>query len=219
MNSDAITANETRSCAVAPGSETLLSDTLDILASGCAGDTISVDDLTSTLGTKCFAGLLFCLAAPNIVPTPPFVDIALSIPLAILSVQLIAGMRRPWLPAWILRREVSTDRFATVVARLSPLTRRVEIVMKRRLTPLTGVIGHRVIALVCLALSVVLALPIPLGNAVTGGAIALFALGLMYRDGVAVLAGAAATAAAGAIAAGIGYGTFRMFDWLAQLQP
>src|SRR6185369_3699879 len=125
-------AIESNACAVSPGSETVLTDTLDVLAEGCAGERISIDDLTSALGTKCFAGLLFLLAAPNTVPTPPFVDIALSIPLAILSAQLILGVRRPWLPAWILRREVSTEKFAFVVERLGPITRRAELVLKRR---------------------------------------------------------------------------------------
>lgn len=213
----AVAAGEGNACAVSPGSDTLLTDTLDVLASGCAGECISFDDLTSTLGAKCFAGLLFLLAAPNIFPTPPGVDIALSIPLAILSVQLIFGARRPWLPGWVLRREVSTERFAKVVERLSPVTRRVELVLKRRLDMLTGVIGRRLIAIVSLSLAIMLALPIPLGNAVPGAAISLFALGLLYRDGIAVLAGIGATFASAAILVGVGYGAFELGEWLTQL--
>ncbi|ATE65450.1 exopolysaccharide biosynthesis protein [Rhizorhabdus dicambivorans] len=203
-------------CAVSPSSDTLLTDTLEVLASGCAGDCISIDDVTSALGSKCFAGLLFLLAAPNIFPTPPFVDIALSIPLMILSAQLAFGVRRPWLPAWLLRREVATERFAAIAGRLSPVSRRVETVLKRRIAPLTGILGHRLIGLACLALAIMLALPIPFGNALPGAAIALFALGLLNRDGIAVLAGVAATLASGGVAAGLGYGAFRIGEWIAE---
>lgn len=214
---DAAAAMNGKACAVSPGSDTILTDTLDVLASGCAGECISFDDLTSALGSKCFAGLLFLLAAPNMFPTPPFVDIALSIPLAILSVQLIFGARRPWLPGWILRREVSTEAFAKVVERLSPVTRRVEYLLKRRLDALTGKIAHRLIGAICLALSIMLFLPVPLGNAVPGAAIALFALGLMNRDGITIVAGIGATIASGAILAGAGYGALRIGEWLKDL--
>lgn len=210
-------ATDRNACAVSPGSDTLLTDTLDVLASGCAGDCISIDNLTATLGSKCFAGLLFLLAAPNMFPTPPFVDMALSIPLMILSAQLAFGVRRPWLPGWILRREVSTARFAAIVERLGPVTRRVEIVLKRRLDRLTGIVAHRLIGLLCFALAVMLILPVPFGNAAPGAAISLFALGLLNRDGIAVLAGAAAAIGSAIILASFGYGAFRAGEWLSQL--
>ena len=53
----------------------------------------------------------------------------------------------------------------------------------------------RVIGLVCLALSAILWLPIPLGNHAPALAMTLFALALIYRDGVlAILAGIATLA-------------------------
>lgn len=215
--SPSATIEQGNACAVSPGSDTLLTDTLDVLASGCAGDCISIDDLTATLGSKCFAGLLFLLAAPNMFPTPPFVDMALAIPLMILSAQLVFGVRRPWLPGWILRREVSTERFAAIVERLSPVTRRVELVLKRRLDMLTGIVAHRLIGLLCFALAVMLVLPVPFGNAPPGAAISLFALGMLNRDGIAILAGIAATIASAIILASFGYGAFRAGEWLTQL--
>ncbi|WP_380873565.1 exopolysaccharide biosynthesis protein ExoD [Sphingomonas sp. DBB INV C78] len=194
-----------------------MTDTLDVLSSGCAGETISIGDLTSTLGPKCFAGLLFLLAAPNMFPTPPFVDIVLGVPLMILSAQLIFGVRRPWLPDWILRREVSTEKFALVATKVSAVTRKVEIVLKRRLDVLTGTIGRRLIGLICLALAIILVLPLPLNNVLPGAAISLFALGLLSRDGVPVLGGIATTIASAALAVGFGYGVFEVGEWVSQL--
>ena len=213
MSAEATTA-EAVSCSVPLSSDARLSDTLDVLSSGCAGERISFDHLTSTLGDKCYAGLLFLLAAPNILPTPPGASAVLGIPLILLSAQLMLGLRRPWFPGFMLRRGISTDKFAKVGGRLEPLTRRAEGLLSRRLDMLTGLIGRRVIGLVCLLLSITLALPIPFGNVVPAAAIALFALGLLARDGWAVLAGIAATIASAAIVAGVGYGAVEAGGWL-----
>jgi hypothetical protein len=208
------TTGEAAACAVAPSSEARLSDTLDVLSSGCVGDRISFDDLTSTLGDKCYAGLLFLLAAPNMLPTPPGASGILGVPLIILSAQLMLGLRRPWFPGFVLNRDISTEKFAKVGERLEPLTRRAEGLLSRRLDLLTGLVGRRVIGLICLLLSIMLALPIPFGNVVPAAAISLFALGLLARDGWAVLAGIAATGASAAIAAGVGYGALEAGEWL-----
>ncbi len=201
-------------CAVSASSDARLSDTIEVLASGCAGDSISFDDLTSTLGDKCFAGVLFLLAAPNILPMPPGVSGATGVVLALLSAQLVIGLRRPWFPAFMLRREVSTEKFAAIGTRLEPLTRRAEALISRRLDPLTGVIGRRIVGLVCLLLAIVLALPIPFGNVGPAAAISLFALGLLARDGLAVLAGLVATALTAAVLAGLGYGGVEAIEWI-----
>jgi hypothetical protein len=207
-------AGASAACAVAPSSETRLSDTLEVLSSGCAGDRISFDDLTATLGDKCYAGLMFLLAAPNMLPTPPGTSAVLGAPLIILSAQLALGQRRPWFPAFILRRDVSTARFAKIGERLEPWTRRAEGLLGRRLDPLTGLVGRRIIGVLCLLLAVVLTLPVPLGNVVPAAAIALFALGLLARDGWAVLAGIAATIASAVVVTSVGYGAFEAGDWI-----
>lgn len=201
-------------CAVPASSDARLSDTIQVLASGCAGDSISFDDLTSTLGDKCYAGLLFLLAAPNLLPMPPGVSGATGAALALLSAQLVLGLRRPWFPAFMLRREVSTEKFAKLGEKLEPLTRRAEALVSRRLDPLTGVIGRRIVGLLCLLLAITLALPIPFGNVGPAAAISLFALGLLARDGLAVLAGLAATALSAAVLAGLGYGAFETLEWI-----
>jgi len=211
---ETLPASQSNACSVAPGSDAPLSDTIDVLASGCAGECISVDDLLSALGSKCFAGLLFLFSAPLWLPTPPGIDLVVAGPLALLAIQLIWGARRPWLPGWVLRREVSTERFAKVATRLSPLTRRAEFLLARRLDIFSGLAARRLIGLICLGLTVMLALPVPFGNAAPGVAISLFALGLMARDGVAILMGIAATFGCALILAGFGYVAVETIGWL-----
>jgi hypothetical protein len=216
-SADAGSATEPNSCSISAASDAPLTDAIDVLSSGCAGERISIDDLLSALGARCFAGLLFLFAAPNVLPTPPGVDLVTAVPLALLSLQLVSGARRPGLPDFLLRREISTERFAMLGARLSPLTRRAEFLLTRRLDVLSGLVARRLIGLVCLALTVMLALPVPFGNAAPGAAISLFALGMMARDGIAVLAGLGATLVCVVIFAGFGYAAVETMRWMLHL--
>lgn len=68
-----------------------------------------------------------------------------------------------------------------------------------RLYFLTGGFGQGLIGLACLFLSAVLVLPIFGGNLIPAVAIGFFSLGVMQRDGLAVLLGWLTTAAAIAI--------------------
>jgi Uncharacterized ABC-type transport system, permease components len=77
------------------------------------------------------------------------------------------------------------------------MIRRVEALTRPRLHYLTGEIADVVTGLVCVLLALVMALPIPFGDALPGIALVLFAMGMMQRDGVAILLGVLATAACG----------------------
>ena len=64
---------------------------------------------------------------------------------------------------------------------------------KPRLVGLTKRRATRVIGAICLLLSILLWLPIPLGNHAPAITMTLFSLGLIYRDGVLVILGAVGT--------------------------
>ena len=49
----------------------------------------------------------------------------------------------------------------------------------------------RIVGLICLALSLILILPIPLGNFLPALAICMFAFGILERDGLWIIAGLA----------------------------
>ena len=121
----------------------------------------------------------------------PGVGGAVGGPLVVLvGVQLLLGLRRPWLPRFLAERgphRRSVQRFEQV---LEPWFRRLERVSRPRLS---GVLGHRAAGmftgLLLVLLGVLLALPIPFTNYVFGLLLLAFALGLLERDG-ALLIGA-----------------------------
>jgi hypothetical protein len=114
-----------------------------------------------------------------------------------------------WLRRWVLSFEVRIIRhryiFANRVRRVvrrrpnGPsvlrLVRAIEKLTRPRLPFLTGDIADTFTGLVCVVLALIMALPIPFGDALPGIALVLFALGMMQRDGVAILLGMVATAA------------------------
>lgn len=114
-----------------------------------------------------------------------------------------------WLRRWVLafeirigrRRYVFTNRVRRVVRRrprgvsVLKMVQGIERLTRPRLALLTGDIADSLTGLVCVMLALIMALPIPFGDALPGIALVLFALGMMQRDGVAILLGAAMTGA------------------------
>jgi len=150
---------------------------------------IAIGDLLLAIDDRACAALLFLFAVPNVLPTPPGTSSALGVPLILLSAQLALGRRTPWLPTVITHRSVKQADFVRIVDRLLPLLRRLERVLKPRIASLSTPLAERVIGVLCLLLSIVLALPIPLANIPPAAAICVLALGLFASDGIGLLLG------------------------------
>lgn len=165
-----------------------LSQMIEQIAADESRDVISFADLLAALQNRAFGALMIIFAFPNILPSPPGLAGVLGLPLVILSAQMMMG-RRPWLPSFIARRSLTRVSFAALFNRATPWLARAERLLRHRLGVLTTEPAQRAIGLVCLILSLVLILPIPLGNSLPSIAICLFALGVLERDGVWIVAG------------------------------
>jgi hypothetical protein len=170
-----------------------LSKLLEHVIAQHGGERLTLGELSARLRDRAWGGLLLILAAINILPLPPGATAVTGIPLLILTGQMAAGRATPWVPRRFDQRGITKAEIARLIARLLPWERRIERVLKPRLTALTNHRGARVIGLVSFLLSVVLWLPIPLGNHAPALSMALFAAALIYRDGVLVVLGAIAT--------------------------
>ncbi|MHB1102932.1 MAG: exopolysaccharide biosynthesis protein [Devosia sp.] len=153
-------------------------------------DRISVGDLLEALRRRALGALMFIFAVPTALPMPPGVSAIVGAPLLFLSVQLMFGMR-PWLPKIITDRSLSKVDFDKVVATTAPWLAKAESIMRPRLQFLARGPAVHLVGFVALAMSIVLFLPIPLGNMLPSVAICIMALGILERDGVWVLIGVA----------------------------
>jgi hypothetical protein len=160
-----------------------------------AGERLTFSELSARLRDRAWGGLLLIFAAINLLPLPPGTTMVTGLPLLMISAQMAAGRSRPWFPRKLDQRGIGTDHLGRLAARMRPWEERIEKVLKPRWCGLTNHRAARVIGLVCLALSAILWLPIPLGNHAPALAMTLFALALIYRDGLLVMLGALATIA------------------------
>lgn len=165
-----------------------LSDILGELADRPGMERISVRELIGALGDRALAALVFVFALPNVFPTPPGTSAVLGTPLIFLSMQLALG-RPPWLPDFVCRRSLPFRDFQTLVRRVIPWLLRMEKLLRPRASRLIEPPMEYVIGGVSFILSIILALPIPLGNILPALAICLMALGILEEDGGWVVAG------------------------------
>lgn len=180
---------------------------LDALLDGDHQQTLTFSDLLAGLGRRAFGMLLFVAALPAFIPIP--IGGALSGPLIVLiAAQLLVGLRRPWLPAFIATRGPKRQALARFERIVDPWLGRLEHLVRPRLTVM---LDHRLATagtgLLLLLLGLLLSLPIPFTNYLFGALVVLFALALLERDGALMLVawglGVAALVATGALSGGV----------------
>lgn len=165
-----------------------LSDILMAIAGDESRERVSVADIFRAMGDRAFGALILIFALPNIIPTPPGTSALTGAPLVFLSAQLMLG-QSPWLPKIIAERSMTRGDFASIVSRISPWLARGERMLRPRFGFLIYPPAEYIIGLLCLVLSTVLILPVPLGNILPAIAICLFSFGILERDGLCVVLG------------------------------
>jgi hypothetical protein len=172
------------------GTDFRLSALLAEIAEGPEDDRISIGDLLAALKRRALGALIFIFAVPVALPLPPGVSTVFGAPLLFLTAQLMLGMK-PWLPKFITNRSLKRGEFKRIISAVAPWLHRAESVMRPRLS----FVGQRpfvyLLGLMCLILSIILFLPIPLGNMLPALAVAIISLGLLARDGLWMLIGLA----------------------------
>lgn len=162
------------------------------LSAASGPDGLSLGEVRDRLDERAFGLLILILAIPCLVPGLPGAQL-IAIPIVILAAQLMVGAKEPWLPKGILRRRISKawlDRMADFAAKRMSWMERLS---KPRLTGFVTGVGDQVAGLfvILAALTIIL----PMTNTVPSLAVTLLAAGLLQRDGLFVLAGAALSGA------------------------
>ncbi|MCC6471199.1 MAG: exopolysaccharide biosynthesis protein [Alphaproteobacteria bacterium] len=173
-----------------------ITDVLDLLAAqedAFAQGPITAGEVVDALRERGFGLLFLLLALPNAVPGPamPGLSTVTGLPLAFIALELALGRDEPDLPGWIRRRSMSRAGFRRLVARLRPTLLRLEAVIRPRYPHLTTPRAERLLGAFGVFAALVLAVPLPTANLVMGWGVAALGLGLMERDGGAIVLGIA----------------------------
>lgn len=155
---------------------------------------VSVDDVVQAVGRRSFGPLLLVAGLITLMPIIgdiPGMPTLMAVLVLLVSVQLLAGREAFWLPNWLLKRSLSRQKFDKGIKLIKKPARWIDRLLRVRLPWLTGYVGIRVTAVVCLLIT--LAMPamefIPFSANGAGLALTLLGLGLVARDGIALLLG------------------------------
>ena len=190
-------------CAVTDSEPHNLEQLLERLGGAGEGEeTVALGTLLDVTGRRSFGPLLLLT---GLVPLSPLSGIpglpsVMAVCVLLISAQLLMGRDCFWLPEWVLKREISRQRFDKALRFLNPVARFIDRFIHPRLQRLTR--GRAVYGLAIVATAVALLMfpleLVPFANTLCGAAITVFGLALIAHDGLLVLLGYAAAGGAAA---------------------
>ena len=155
-------------------------------------DEIAVRDIVAAFHERGFGVVLLFFALPMAlpVPVPPVLNVLLALPLLFLTGQQALGRHVIWLPDFVMRKTMQRAALLGLLARVIPFLRKMEALTRPRMVMLTGRGGQVLTGFFGFIMALSVTVPLPLTNTVPSFGIAVMALGVLMRDGVAVCMGA-----------------------------
>lgn len=168
-----------------------LSDILKSIETECKDETISIDNLLEAFHERGFGFFLFIFALPAALPLPAIgVGTILGIPLVFLTAQQAIGRHTIWFPEKFRNKSLKRERVTSMIDSALPWTMRIEKFIKPRFEFVTHGLFSRLIGVFGFIMALSVCVPLPLTNTVPSFGIALMSIGVIMRDGLAVLIGA-----------------------------
>jgi hypothetical protein len=155
-------------------------------------DTISLGEIKSALHERGFGILFIVFSLPLLIPlpVPTGLGTALSVPIFFFAYQLTINVDSPWLPSWVLKKELSTDFFRKIVAKSGGVLRFIEKFSKERVFSVSDSRRYEIfIGVFILLLTIPICLPFPLSNTLPAASIIIIAFGMIEKDGVMIILG------------------------------
>ncbi|MGK7651307.1 exopolysaccharide biosynthesis protein [Roseovarius sp. B08] len=157
-------------------------------------EVVSIACLTREIGAQGHAPLLMVAAVFMILPIGmiPGIGGALGVIVAIIGLQMLLGRKGLWMPAPLGRRKINAERIRTATQQIRPAADWI----RRHLHPRWEMLSNGNISLSLIAVllivtgaSLLILGAIPVATPLIGLPVAVFAVGLLGRDGMVVAAG------------------------------
>lgn len=153
-------------------------------------EAMTVGELVDTFGRTGIGLMLLILSIPAMIPIPGLpVGSLFGVLLLVICAQLMVGADRLMLPGFIRNRSLPAGLVHTAIDTVLPFIRRHEVHVKPRLVKLAGPSARARIAVPLTIGALLVAAPIPLGNAIPALGMFVISVGYLRRDGYAVLVG------------------------------
>ena len=155
-------------------------------------DSMTLGSLVAALHEGGFGLILIMLAAPLALPIPALgIAQIMALPILWTSIQLFLGRETLWLPKRWANKSVNHQSLVGVIGKMQPWLHRLEYFIKPRLEFLSSHNGKKFIGFVCILCAISIAIPVPFSNTIPAMGVVLMAIGLLERDGILQILGAA----------------------------
>lgn len=164
------------------------STVLESLSPSADSSRIGIGDIIRALDDRAWGVAILALAFPCLIPMPiPGFGLVFGAPLLVLSLQLSAGQKRPWLPHILSKQSLDFQTWQKGLQMALPKMRKVEKILRYRVPWASSPTGERITGLMMAIVSILLLLPVPFTNIPLGIILCLLGLGLFERDGVILM--------------------------------
>jgi len=186
---------------------------LESLLEDAPGEQVTLAWLLEQLSERSFGIVMFLLGLLAMIPgASAFIGVLLAIP----AIQMMLARRAPAFPGFVARRRLPTRRLAKLIARINPVLRWLERIIRPRWpTPFEAT--KRGVGFVVLLLGATLLMPIPLSNIIPALVIMLLAFAFLEEDGIVLCIALLAAVVSLSIAGATVWATVRGIDFLDRL--
>ncbi len=169
-----------------------LEQLLDHLAGLTDGrDEVSLRDVVRSIGSRSFGPLLMVIGITLLSPLSgvPGMASTMAVLVLLMAVQMLCGRTQFWMPAFLLNRSISSERLLKASSKIKPAAKKVDGVLRPRLTVLVTNGANYVIAALCVLIGLCMPLMemVPFSASAAGLALAAFGLSLVVQDGLLVI--------------------------------
>lgn len=170
-----------------------ISDVLMDLNEALPEDRVTIANLLEAFHERGFGFVLLIFSVPMAlpIPVPPGINVLLASPLILLTGQQAIGRHTVWLPESMKKRTIKSSKLRAVINASIPWFKKLERIVKPRMEFITRGVFSYLIGVLGLIMALSVCVPLPMTNTVPSLGIALMSVGVIMRDGLAVLVGAA----------------------------
>lgn len=178
---------------------------------------LTLHEIRDRMDERAYGLLILLLSIPCLVPGLYGVPQVVGVIIILVAAQLLVGREEPWLPRWMLDLRARGSWLKAMADFAESKLSWIDRLSRPRLTRFADGPGEKLAAVFMILATLTIVLPMT--NTIPSIALALLSVGLIQRDGLFVIAGAAVATAwltlLGALAAGLLLGA----EWATRLLP
>ena len=167
-----------------------LSQLLDDLQAHLNDERITLASLLEAFHERGIGFFLLLFALPAAIPLPALgINTIIALPLLFITAQMIMGRDTLWMPYSFQKKSVKSDTVRGFIEKAAPIARKIEVLVRPRLGFITQAGIANIVGICAFVMALSVSIPLPLTNTIPSMGLALIGIGLIMRDGLAIIGG------------------------------